>query len=256
LRLRYLLEKSLWRGALFRPGTKVNTEREAACRRYIARQFADRPELRDAVTPTYPYPGKRPVFASTFYPALKKSNVELVPKAVTSLTRTGVVDADGVERAVDAVVLATGFRPTEYLARLRVTGRDGRTLREHWNGEPRAFLGITVSGFPNLFLLYGPGTNGGEIVTMLEAQARYAVRAVKRMMRERVSAIEVKPAFEARWYRWLQSRMEGTSWTMCNNYFSTASGKIVTQWPYGNLSYAVLTRLLGRASEATRRVRS
>ena len=80
------------------------------------------------------------------------------------MTPTGIVDADGVERAVDVIVMATGFQPANYLARLRVVGRDGRTLHEHWAGEPRAFLGITVPGFPNFFMLYGPGTNGGEIV--------------------------------------------------------------------------------------------
>ena len=84
--------------------------------------------------------------------------------------------------------MATGFQPADYLARLRVVGRDGRTLQEHWAGEPRAYLGITVPGFPNFFMLYGPGTNGGEIVIMLESQAEYAVRAVKRMIRERVTA--------------------------------------------------------------------
>jgi cation diffusion facilitator CzcD-associated flavoprotein CzcO len=253
LRLKYMLEKNLWRGALFRPGTKVNAAREEVCRKYIARQFKDRPDLQQAVTPTYPYPGKRPVFATTFYPALKQENVELVPRAVTALTPTGIVDADGVERAVDVIVMATGFQPTNYLARLRVTGRAGQTLQEHWRGEPRAYLGITVPGFPNFFMLYGPGTNGGELVTMLEAQAQYAVRAVKRMIRERVTAIDVKPSFEARWFRWLQARMEGTSWTMTSNYFTSSTGKIVTQWPYGNWIYTVLTRLLGRVSEKTRR---
>ena len=115
-----------------------------------------------------------------------------MPQAVASVTRTGIVDADGTERAVDVIVMATGFQPANYLARIRVVGRDGRTLQEHWADEPRAYLGITVPGFPNFFMLYGPGTNGGEIVTMLEAQAEYAVRAVKRMMRERVTAIEVR----------------------------------------------------------------
>ena len=100
-------------------------------------------------------------------------------------------------------------------------------------------------------MLYGPGTNGGEIVTMLESQAEYAVRAVKRMMRERVTAIEVKPAFEARWNRWLQGRMRGTSWTMSSNYFTSPTGNVVTQWPYGNLQYRALTKLLGRISETT-----
>jgi cation diffusion facilitator CzcD-associated flavoprotein CzcO len=247
------LERGLWGGKLYRPGTKVNQEREALCRRYIARQFAERPDLREAVTPTYPYPGKRPVIASSFYPALKQENVELVPRAVTSVTPTNIVDADGVERAVDAIVLATGFQPADYLARLPVVGREGRSLQEQWAGEPRAYLGITVPGFPNFFMLYGPGTNGGEIVTMLESQAEFAARAVKRMRRERVTAIEVKPSYEARWYRWLQARMQGTSWTMSNNTFTAPNGTIVTQWPSGNLHYRALTKLLGRVSETTRR---
>jgi hypothetical protein len=110
-----------------------------------------------------------------------------------------------------------------------------------------------VPGYPNFFMLYGPGTNAGELVMTLESQAEYAVRAVKRMTRERVSAIEVKPAFEATWYAWLQSRMEGTSWATTNNYFKSPTGKVVTQWPYGNLHYRVFTKLLGRVSETTRR---
>src|SRR5205085_9301887 len=99
---------------------------------------------------------------------LKQDNVELVPRAVTSVTPHGIVDVDGVERAVDVIVLATGFRPADYLARLPVRGRGGRSLHEVWAGEPHAFLGITVPGFPNFFMLYGPGTNGGELVVMLE----------------------------------------------------------------------------------------
>jgi cation diffusion facilitator CzcD-associated flavoprotein CzcO len=252
-RLKFLLEKSLFRGALYRPGTKVNTTRHQVCLDYIARQFADHPELREAVTPTYPYPGKRPVFASTFYPALKKDNVELVPRAVASVTSTGIVDGDGVERAVDVIVMATGFKPADYLARLRVVGRDGRALQEIWGDEPRAYLGITVPAFPNFFMLYGPGTNGGEIVIMLESQAEYAVRAIKRMIRERVTAVEVKAHYDVRWYRWLQARMEGTSWTMSRNYFTSPSGKVVTQWPYGNYRYRFMTKVLGRVSETTRR---
>jgi len=250
-RQRYTLERSLWRGHLNRPGTKLNESRRELCLSYINRKFADRPDLREAVTPTYPYPGKRPVIASTFYSALKKDNVELVPRAVASVTPTGIVDTDGVEQPVDVLVMATGFQPANYLARLPVTGRGGRTLQEHWAGEPRAYLGITVPGFPNFFMLYGPGTNGGELVMTLESQAEYAVRAVKRMRRERVTALEVKPAFEARWNRWLQSKMDGTSWTMSNNYFKAPTGKVVTQWPYSNMGYRMLTKLLGRVSETT-----
>ena len=168
------------------------------------------------------------------------------------MTPSGIVDGDGVERAVDVIVMATGFRAANYLARLRVTGRWGRTLDEHWAGEPRAYLGITVPGFPNFFMLYGPGTNGGELVSMLEAQAEYAVRALKRMIGRRVTSVDVKPTFEALWFVWLQSKMQGTSWTTSTNYFRSPTGKIVTQWPSGNLVYRALTKLLGSASEATR----
>lgn len=252
-RQRFLLEKNLWGGHMNRPGTKANLDREQMCRRYIAKVFADRPDLRAAVTPTYPYPGKRPVLATTFYPALKQPNVELVPKAVARVTPGGIVDSEDVERRVDVLVLATGFQPTNYLARLRVVGRDGRTLQQRWAGGPRAYLGITVPGYPNFFMLYGPGTNGGELVIMLESQAEYVVRAVKRMIAERVTAIEVRPSFEAAWTRWLDSKIEGTSWTMIDNYFRAPSGKVVTQWPYGNELYRLLTKALGRISETTSR---
>jgi cation diffusion facilitator CzcD-associated flavoprotein CzcO len=207
------------------------------------------------VTPTYPYPGKPPVLASTFYPALKRDNVTLVPRAVARVTPTGLVDADGVERQVDAIVMATGFQTTNYLSRLRVVGRLGQGLQEYWGDEPDAYLGITVPGFPNFFMLYGPGTNGGELVITLESQAEYAVRAIKRMMRQGVTAIEAKPRFEAAWNRWLDGKIAGTSWTMTDNYFKSPTGKVVTQRPYGNLLYRLLTKALGRISERTGRRR-
>ena len=253
LRLMYLLEKNTWMGAIYRPGSKENSTREASCRAYIDREFAERPDLREMVTPTYPYPGKRPIFSTGFYPALREDNVELVPRAVASVTPTGIVDVDGVERAVDVLVMSTGFQPANYLARLEVTGRGGRTIHDYWDGEPHAFLGITVPGFPNFFMLYGPGTNGGEIVQMLERQTEFAVRVMKRMRREGVTAVEVKASFDRRWNDWLQSKMEGTSWTMSNNYFTSASGRVVTQWPYGASLYRLLTKTLGRISETTRR---
>ena len=253
LRLKWLLEKNIWGGRIFVVDTKENAARTQLCLDYIARIFEDRPDLQEAVTPRYPYPGKRPIFASTFYPALKEPNVELVPKAVASMTPTGIVDVDGVEREIDVLVMATGFQPANYLARLEVVGRTGRTLREYWADEPHGFLGITVPEFPNFFILYGPGTNGGEIVTMLESQSEYAVRVVKRMRRERVTAVEVRPIFDRWWNRWLQHKMHGTSWTMSNNYFKAPTGKVVTQWPIGCVAYRVLTKIFGRISETTRR---
>jgi cation diffusion facilitator CzcD-associated flavoprotein CzcO len=169
------------------------------------------------------------------------------------VTGTGIVDVDGVERKIDVLVMATGFQPANYLARLNVVGRGGTSLRDYWADEPHGFLGITVPGFPNFFMLYGPGTNGGEIVTMLESQSEYAVRALQRMRRERVTAVEVRPTFDLWWNRWLQHKMRGTSWTMSNNYFKAPTGKVVTQWPIGCSVYRALTKMLGRVSETTRR---
>ncbi len=249
-----VIEKSLWRAGAYRPGAKSNTAGENFCRSYIEREFADRPDIKQAVTPSYPYWGKRVIFASTFYPALKRDNVDLIPRAVSRVTETGVVDADGVEYPVDVLVLATGFQPSNYLAHLQVIGRGGRSLHDHWAGEPSAYLGITVPTFPNFFIMYGPGTNGGEIVWMLERQAEYAVRVVKRLARSNVSAVEVRPRFARAYDRWLQWTVRNTAWSVSKNYFKSANGRIVTQWPYSPLVYWALTKSVGRISEtATRR---
>jgi cation diffusion facilitator CzcD-associated flavoprotein CzcO len=254
LRLRglWLLDMNNGLGRNVTPGSRQNDAARTECLNFIEREFADRPDLKAAVTPTYPYPGKRPIFNSTFYAALKRDNVELVPRAVASVTPSGVVDVDGVERAVDVLVMATGFQPTNYLARIEVEGVDGRTLREWWDGEPRAFLGTTVPNFPNLFILYGPGTNGGEIVSLLLRQCEHAMRSLRRAMRERATAIEVDLAWADVYHAWLQATMRGKSWTLSHNYFTTASGKVVTQWPFGAQSYRLMSRLLSRASENTR----
>ncbi len=149
-RLKYLLEKNLRGGDIWRPGTEANEAREQMCRRYIDRQFKDCPELRDAVTPKYPYPGKRPIFATTFYPALKQPNVTLVPKAVASVTGSAIVDADGVEHAVDVIVMATGFQPANYLARLSVVGRDGRDAARALGGRAARLPRHHGRGVPEL----------------------------------------------------------------------------------------------------------
>jgi hypothetical protein len=136
---------------------------------------------------------------------------------------------------------------------LEVVGRTGDNLQKYWDGEPRAFLGVTVPTFPNFFMLYGPGTNGGEIALNLRNQAAYALRAVKRMVREGVTAIEVKRSWADPYHAWLMAQMEDTAWAVSNNYFTTTTGKIVTQWPFSALDYGALLKTLGRPSETARR---
>jgi cation diffusion facilitator CzcD-associated flavoprotein CzcO len=252
LKAAYQLEKNQIGGAIHHPGTKINSLREQQCRRFIERVFAERPDLAEALTPTYPYPGKRPIINSTFYPALLRENVTLIPRAVQSVTEKGVIDQDGNEYVVDVLVMATGFQPASYLSSLEIVGLGGRTIHEAWAGEPKALLGMTVPGFPNFFILYGPNTNGGEIVSLLERQAEHVVQAAKRLIRRGHTAIDVRPRYYQAYSDWIDRKMRGTAWEVSNNYYKAPSGRIVTQWPFGPLFYGFLSKTLAPWSERTR----
>ena len=255
LRLFWQIEKGQMFGSIHRPGTKTNALREQQCRTYLAATFKDRPDLASALIPSYPYPGKRPILSKDFYPSLLRENVALVPHAVQSVTATGVVDVRGVEHPADVLVMATGFQPSKYLASYEVVGRTGVTLLDFWKGEPQAFVGITVPEFPNFYILYGPNTNGGEIVSHLERQSEFAVRSIKRLRRTDAASIEVRPSFYRRYNRWVQGAIAKTAWVKSNNYYKADSGRVVTQWPYGALVYGALTKLLGPPSEKVTRRR-
>ncbi len=247
LRLYLRQERREFRGAVFLPGSAMNARSAQAALDLIDTVFADRPDLRAMVTPSYSFGGKRAVLSSSYYQALLRDNVELVPRPVVSCTPTGVVDAAGEEREADVLVMATGFRPADYLAGLRVVGRDGVDLHGYWNGEPSAFLGITMPGFPNFFLLYGPNTNGGFIIPNLERQSAYAAKEIRRLRRG-VTAVEVRPGVTERYNRWLQRKLARTAFTATDNYYVSASGKVVTQWPESATLYALLTVVLRRIS--------
>lgn len=256
LRLYLRQERREVAGAFFRPGTRANTRARDAALAHIADVFAERPDLADALTPRYPFGGKRAVLSSQFFESLVRDDVELVPHALAACTQTSVIDSAGVEREVDALVMATGFQAASYLSTLEVVGRDGVKLHEVWNGEPFAFLGITVPGFPNFFMLYGPNTNGGLIMFNLERQAEYAAAEIARLGSSGVGAIgaiEVREDVTRVYNRWLQRKIARTSFTATDNYYTSASGKVVTQWPDCETLYAVLTRLLRRVSTLGRR---
>lgn len=225
------------------------------CRRYIESEISD-PELRALVTPSYPWGCKRPVMTSTFYAALDRDNVDVVGRAVHRVTSTGLVDSAGFSHDVDVIVMATGFRPTEFLASLDVVGPDGISIHKVWAGDPRAFLGITVSGFPNFFMLYGPNTNGGvSIINQLERQAEVVVRTIKRMQRARARRVDTVPGALEMYVGWidreLARRFSATARENCHNYYYSAAGRNVTQWPGSPLKYYVLTRVLPRLALRT-----
>jgi cation diffusion facilitator CzcD-associated flavoprotein CzcO len=241
-------------GRIANAHSRVESKARQVCLDFLDAEFAARPDLKALLTPRHPYLGKRPIHSGGYYAALRRDNVELVPHAVCSATETGVIDTAGREHDVDVLIMATGFRPAEFLAELDVVGRDGRTIHEVWAGEPEAFLGVTVPGFPNFFMLYGPNTNFYAIVFNLEQQASYAVRAITRMRRHGATSVEVRPSFTRAYNRWLAWKMRNSAWHTVNNYFTSASGRVVTQWPDGAVLYWLLTRLLGRPSSQYRRV--
>ncbi|WP_203734787.1 flavin-containing monooxygenase [Paractinoplanes durhamensis] len=221
----------------------------ALCERFITTTIKD-PITRTAVKPDYPWGCKRPILSSNFYPSLNRDDVELVPHAVYRVTPTGLIDATGTERQVDVLVLSTGFQPTKFLAGIDVKGRDGRGIHDVWRERASAFMGITVPGFPNFFILYGPNTNGGvSVIAQLERQAEVVAGAVRRLSRGRRRSIDTSPEAARRFVAWVDRKLATSASAMnagCHNYYHDPSGHNVTQWPGGHLAYALATRFVAR----------
>jgi cation diffusion facilitator CzcD-associated flavoprotein CzcO/predicted enzyme related to lactoylglutathione lyase len=229
----------------FRADSEQTAMQTALARSYLERKIAD-PALRAKLTPDFPVGCKRPLMSREWLPALTQPNVRVVNEPITELTAAGVRTADGEEHAVDTIVFGTGFRANEYLCGIDVYGRDGRRLRDDWRDGAEAHLGVTVSGYPNLFLLYGPNTNGvNSIIFMHEAQVHYVMRALALLARWRVRSVEVRRSVMARYNRRIQAAMKDTVWLAgCSNYYRTPGGKVVTQLPYSGGRYWLRTRFL------------
>ncbi len=220
---------------------RLGHARSAAFMRWQLRD----PEVRRKAWPDYTFGCKRVLFSSHFLPALQRPNVALVTEPITGMTAAGPVTADGAEHAVDCIVYATGFRATDFMLPMEIAGRGGQTLREAWAGGAHAHLGITVPGFPSLYVMYGPNTNtsGGSIIAYLEAQAGYVRQAIE-LQRDRDAALAVRPEVEAASDRALQARFAGTAWTACDSWYRDESGRIVTNWPGYMREYIEATREL------------
>lgn len=228
-------------------GSKKNLAMQERCLRFIQEAIED-PELRALVTPDYPFGCKRLVRDSNFYPALNRPNVTLIPREVKEITPRGLVDESGGETSVDVIVTAVGFKPTEFLVSLPVVGRNGVSLQDHWAGEPTAYLGVTIPSFPNLFLLYGPNTNGGaSIIAQDERAAEVLVRAAKRMNRWGYTVVDTEKSAESSFTEWVDKRNHvnwGATFAGCHNYYMSPSGRNVTQYPEGQINYWWRTRLM------------
>lgn len=209
----------------------VRAEMEETVR--AALEVVEDPVVREKLTPTHVWGCKRPLFSNDYYVAFNRPNLELVTDRIERITKTGVVTEDGRERAVDTLVLATGFAATEYLSAIDVTGREGLDLNEAWRDGAQAFQGVTTAGFPNLFMLYGPNTNQGSLITMIEWEVDHALAHVQRLVDEDLASVEVRADVQAAYNERIQKDIEAVEpWgDGCTGYYRAPSGRVVTQWP-------------------------
>jgi cation diffusion facilitator CzcD-associated flavoprotein CzcO len=206
----------------------------AAAERQITKAIDD-PELRAKVTPKDEVGCKRIMLTDEWYPTLTKPNVELITDRIAEVTANSICTADGAERETDAIVLATGFQSHGFVAPMEIEGAGGRTLAEAWGDVARAYLGMSVPGFPNLFLLYGPNTNGGtgSVIYTIEAAMAHILDALRQLEVTDARRIEVRPQVAEAFDRELRSALAGTVWhTGCTNWYVDENGNDPNQWPW------------------------
>ncbi len=199
----------------------------------LRRRHIKDPVLRAKLKPAYPLGCKRILFTNEYLPALAQPDVDVETRRIREITAKSVRVEDGTEIEADVLVYATGFTATDFLGQIAVRGLAGRSLRDEWAGGARAYLGMTVPGFPNMFCVYGPNTNlgAGSIIYMIERQARYIRQAVARLARPGVSSLDVRPEVEERYDREVQRRLGHSVWSACRSWYRQADGRVTTNWP-------------------------
>nr|MBA3655602.1 NAD(P)/FAD-dependent oxidoreductase [Actinomycetota bacterium] len=210
---------------------------------YIKAEFAGRPDLLDAALPNYPPGAKRMlrdngVWAGT----LKRDNVRLVTESIGEITAKGIVTADGEEHQVDVIVYGTGFQASQFLTPMTVKGAGGIDLHEHWAGDARAYLGVTVPGFPNLFCLYGPNTNiviNGSIVYFSECGVRYILGLVELLLKSGQRAVDIRADLHDEFNAAVDAENRAMAWgrSEVNSWYKNAHGHVAQNWPFTLLEY-------------------
>ena len=216
-------------------------------RRHLRRQVPD-PDLRRKLTPDYPVGCKRILISDDFYPSLMRSHVQLETGAADSVTPDGVQTADGRHHALDVLIFATGFAATEFLAPIRIHGRHGQNLEDVWSRGARAWLGMTVPDFPNMFLLYGPNTNLGHnsIIFMLECQFDHIRRLIDALRARGGGSIAAPREQATAFDRATQDSLQNTVWAAgCASWYMTGDGRITNNWPGTTPAYRRLLRRTG-----------
>ncbi len=205
------------------------------------------PALRARLTPDYPVGCKRILLSSEYLATFAKPNVLLETNGIRRITAAGIETAEGVHYPADAIILGTGFTATEFLSPMRITGRRGLELNAAWRDGATAYLGMTVPGFPNFFMLYGPNTNlsHNSIIYMLESQIAHVMRCWRAMQAQGSTIIEVTARTHQRFNAHVQRRLAQTVWNGCKSWYIDAAGHSSTNWPGFTLTYRALTRFSG-----------
>ncbi len=197
-------------------------------------------KLREKCVPDYVMGCKRVLFSNDWYPTLARPNVEVVTDPIERIVPEGVVAADGTTRHADVIIYGTGFKTLDFLAPMSVTGLDGRSLHETWRDGARAYLGISVPGFPNFFMLYGPNTNlgGNSIIYMLEGQIGYVLGALRALEDEGLDWLDVRLDVQRAFNDWVHEASRTSVWESgCHSWYTTASGRNITNWPVQTFVY-------------------
>ena len=210
--------------------------------------------LWNATMPDTPVGCKRLLITSDWFPTMRRENVDLVPDGIAEVTEDGVVDCQGRAHPADAIVFGTGFKTTEFLAPMEVVGRDGIRLNEDaWAHGGEAYLGISVAGFPNMFLLYGPNTNHGtgSAVEMLEMEADYATKAIGLIADGTVERLEVRREAYDRFVREMDERLADSVWVRGSNWYVNEEGRVTNNWPGSQAEYRRRTKTVALADYLT-----
>jgi len=210
---------------------------------YIRGEFADRPDLLAAVIPRYPLGAKRVIRDNGVWArTLKRDNVRLVTTPIERIDASGVVTEDGEAHRFDVLIYGTGFQASKFLTPMQVTGRGGLDLHEQWKGDARAYLGVTIPGFPNLFCLYGPNTNiviNGSIIYFSECGVRYILGCIEHLLRSGRRALEVKREVHDRFNEAVdaENRRMAWGWSDVNSWYKNDLGRVAQNWPFTLLEY-------------------
>jgi cation diffusion facilitator CzcD-associated flavoprotein CzcO len=193
-----------------------------------------------SVLPDYPVGCKRVLISNDYYPTLMRPDVRVVTSPIERITETAVVTADGEEHPADTLIWGTGFQTTRFLGPVEVIGTGGVSLHREWKDGADAHLGITVAGFPNLFLLYGPNTNLGHnsILFMVERQIDYVLQCLARLAATGDTALDLRSDVQQASTADIDRRMEKTAWAAsCSSWYKTATGRVTNNWPGFTVQY-------------------